>query len=188
MYTFLKDKLLDEGGREIMMDWETDLMYEHAKVVTENGGDILEIGFGMGICADFIQNHNINTHTIIEIHDEVYKRLLEWAKDKPNVIPIKGDWFDSIPTDKKYNGIMHDTWNEKNNHHLPKFIPKYLKPKGIFTFYYPGTENVLKNNFKTKYGWKNIQTKKLNVSPPTKTMKYKYFGGSVYYVPKIVID
>ena len=73
MYTFLKDKILDEEGREIMMDWETDLMQEHAKVITENGGDILEIGFGMGICASFIQQANINTRTIIEIHDEVFK-------------------------------------------------------------------------------------------------------------------
>ena len=104
MYTFLEDKILDERNREIMMDWETPIMKEHAKVVTENGGDILEIGFGMGICSNFIQQANINSHTIIEINDEIFEKLLEWAKDKPNVIPIKGDWFNSIP-DKKYNGI-----------------------------------------------------------------------------------
>ena len=69
MYTFLNDKILDEEGREIMMDWETNLMQEHAKIVTENGGNILEIGFGMGICSNFIQEANINTHTIIEIND-----------------------------------------------------------------------------------------------------------------------
>ena len=43
MYSFLKDKILDESGKEIMMDWEIPLMKEHAKIVTENGGDILEI-------------------------------------------------------------------------------------------------------------------------------------------------
>ena len=32
----------------------------------ENGGDILEIGFGGGVTADMIQNYNIKTHTIIE--------------------------------------------------------------------------------------------------------------------------
>ena len=48
MYTFLNDKILDEEGREIMMDWEINLMQEHAKIVTENGGNILEIGFGNG--------------------------------------------------------------------------------------------------------------------------------------------
>ena len=51
MYTFLKDKILDENEKEIMMEWETPIMKEHAKIVTENSGDILEIGFGMGICS-----------------------------------------------------------------------------------------------------------------------------------------
>jgi hypothetical protein len=32
---FLKDKILDENEKEIMMEWETPIMKEHAKVVTE---------------------------------------------------------------------------------------------------------------------------------------------------------
>ena len=36
-YSFFKDKILNEKGQEIMMDWETPLMEKHAKVVTENG-------------------------------------------------------------------------------------------------------------------------------------------------------
>ena len=188
MYTFLKSKILDEKGYEVMMDWETSLMKEHAKVVTENGGDILEIGFGMGICANFIQQSNIKSHTIIEIHDEVYKRLLEWAKDKPNVIPIKGDWFNNIPKDKKYDGIMHDTWNEKNYPYLYQTIPKILNPKGIFTYYTADTGKVLKLNSKTKYKWGKLSIKKIKVNPPIKKMKHKYFTRTDYYIPKIIID
>ena len=60
---------------EVMMDWEDTLMSASAAYVTENGGDILEIGFGMGICSNFIQQHNIKSHTIIEIHDEVFEKL-----------------------------------------------------------------------------------------------------------------
>ena len=56
-YTFLEDRILDETGAEVMMSWETPMMKKHAEVVTGNGGDILEIGLGMGICSDFIQNH-----------------------------------------------------------------------------------------------------------------------------------
>ena len=44
---------------------ETDVMKEFAKVVTQNGGDILEIGFGMAISANEIQTYNIQSHTII---------------------------------------------------------------------------------------------------------------------------
>ena len=188
MYSFKKEKILDENGYAIMMDWETNLMQEHAKVVTENGGDILEIGFGMGICANFIQQSNINTHTIIEMHDQIFEKLLEWAKDKPNVIPIKGDWFDSIPKNKKYDGIMHDTWNEKNYNFLYQIIPKLLNPKGIFTYYTPNTKRNLKLNAKSKYKWGSLSISEVKVHPPLKNMKYKYFTRTDYYVPKIVID
>ena len=50
----------------VMMDWEDPLMSASAAYVCENGGDILEIGFGMGISANYIQSHTINSHTIIE--------------------------------------------------------------------------------------------------------------------------
>tara|TARA_R110000744_G_scaffold131615_1_gene239716 strand:- start:2925 stop:3485 length:561 start_codon:yes stop_codon:yes gene_type:complete len=186
MYTFLKDKLLDEEGKEIMMEWETSLMEEHAKIVTANGGDILEIGFGMGICSNFIQQANINTHTIIEIHNEVFERLLEWAKDKPNVIPIKGDWFDSIPKDKKYDGIMHDTWEEKNWHHFLPNIKSSLNPKGIVSFYNSETEESLKNNC-NNIKWSTLDLKKIKVKPPINNMKYKYYDRNIYFVPKLTI-
>ena len=48
------DKLQNlHAGIEVMMEWETGLMRRHAELVCENGGDILEIGFGMGISANF---------------------------------------------------------------------------------------------------------------------------------------
>ena len=50
---------------EVMMDWETDVMSASAAYVCGNGGDILEIGFGMGISADYIQSHSISSHTIV---------------------------------------------------------------------------------------------------------------------------
>jgi spermidine synthase len=186
MYTFLEDKILDEQGQEIMMDWETDLMQEHAKVVTENGGDILEIGCGMGICSNFIQEANINTHTIIEINDQIFERLLEWAKDKPNIIPIKGDWFNSIPKDKKYDGIMHDTWEEKNWHHFLNKIKNNLNPKGIVTWYNADTEESLKHNC-SNLKWGNLTIKTIKVNPPIKDMKYQYYDRDIYHIPKLVL-
>ena len=53
--TFHSDKIttiMEEFGDikiPVMMDWEDSLMSASAAYVTENGGDILEIGFGMGI-------------------------------------------------------------------------------------------------------------------------------------------
>lgn len=37
----------------------------------EGGGDILEIGFGMGISAGHIQANSITSHTIVENHPQV---------------------------------------------------------------------------------------------------------------------
>ena len=58
----------DNEEFQVMMSWEDTLMSASAAYVCEGGGDILEIGFGMHISADYIQSHTINSHTIIENH------------------------------------------------------------------------------------------------------------------------
>jgi spermidine synthase len=78
----------------VMMDWETELMQRHAEIVCQRGGHILEIGFGMGISADFIQQQSIQSHTIVEVNPQILERAIEWSQDKPNVTIIEGDWFD----------------------------------------------------------------------------------------------
>ena len=80
-YTFTDTQILDESsGWDVMSDWEDPIMIKHGEIVTKNGGDILEFGFGMGISATHIQSHDINSHTIIEINDDVYERLLKWRR------------------------------------------------------------------------------------------------------------
>ena len=116
-YTFTEHQILDtEIGWDVMSDWEDPIMVKHGEIVTKNGGDILEFGFGMGISATHIQSHDINSHTIIEINDDVYEKLLIWAEDKPNVITIKGDWADSIPN-KQYDAIFYDPYGDMKKAH-----------------------------------------------------------------------
>ena len=80
----------------VMHIGETTLMQKLAEIATKNGGDILEIGFGMHLSADGVQsNPNVTSHTIIEVHPEIYERALIWAKDKPNTKIIFGDWIDT---------------------------------------------------------------------------------------------
>ena len=64
--TFESDKITTPSNTEVMMDWEHPLMSASAAYVTQNGGDILEIGFGMGISAGYMHSHSINSHTIVE--------------------------------------------------------------------------------------------------------------------------
>lgn len=37
------------------------------------GGDVLNVGFGLGIIDTAIQSHRPRSHTIIEAHPDVYK-------------------------------------------------------------------------------------------------------------------
>ena len=42
-----------------MMGWETPLMERHAAVICASGGDVLNVGFGMGIVDACIQAHQV---------------------------------------------------------------------------------------------------------------------------------
>src|SRR5688572_25435784 len=96
---FLDDRtqkiLSDE---EIMEDWQIPVMRVMAEVVTENHGNILEIGFGCGVSSTFIQEQSVLSHTIIECNDSVVERFLEWKElFKQNKINlVHGLWQNTI--------------------------------------------------------------------------------------------
>ena len=85
-----------------------NLEKEHVKIVSQNGGHILEVGFGLGCSANDFINSNISSYTCIEINEDIYKYALNWAQDKPNITIIHGAWEDIIPTlTLKYDGIYY---------------------------------------------------------------------------------
>ena len=60
MFVFEKHRLVDTLLKEeVMHDWETPIMHRMAEFVCEEGGDIIEFGFGMGISATHMQKQNI---------------------------------------------------------------------------------------------------------------------------------
>ena len=48
-------KLLDDQGEAVMMQWEAPLMAAHANLICQNGGHVLNVGFGMGLIDEAIQ-------------------------------------------------------------------------------------------------------------------------------------
>ena len=138
--TLSSDEITIDGLKKgyVMHRGEKSLMLKLAEIASMNGGDILEIGFGMHLSADGIQsNPNVTSHTIIEVHPEIYKHALFWAKDKPNTEIILGTWIDILPTiNKKFDGVLHDTHNDND---IPKFLD-YIKPNckngTIVSFFY----------------------------------------------------
>jgi len=132
----------------IIHDGERNLMRLLASIATKNGGDILEIGFGLHMSADKVQETtSVTSHTIIEVHPDIYKRAIEWSKTKNNVEIILGNWVDIIPKlNKKFDGIIHDT-------HIDNKIDKFLdickdicKEECIVAFFYYYGKEIFKMN------------------------------------------
>ena len=131
-------------GHPVMEDWETPYMRELASIATSNGGSVLEVGFGMGISASFIQSAPITQHIIIEMNQEVAKKAREFGKHaKHPVSVLEGLWEEVIETipNNSLDGILFDTYPlselEIHKNHFFFFPSAYkkLKPGGVFTYY-----------------------------------------------------
>ena len=175
--TFEDTKITDTSSDiEVMMDWEAPIMEKSAEFICHNKGDILEIGFGMGICADYIQAQGVNSHTIIEIHPQILERLNTWASGKSNVTIIEGDWS-SVGGLSTYDGIFLDTFGDDNLDKFKDFATAKAKSEAKVT-YWNNSED--KPN---KYGFSSVDFEDISVSPDENT----YFNYSTYSMPKVVL-
>lgn len=168
--------MVEETGKIVMHRWEDEIMKKKAEWVCKNGGDILEIGFGMGISANYIQQHDINSHTICEIHPQVLNDLNEWKKNKKNVTVLEGDWIKNISHMKKYDGILFDTFEDGNSLHFVDLFKTLCKPGCLITWW---------NNLPYEYNEYNLEStifELINVNPPENT----YFNHTNYYMPKYI--
>ena len=166
----------EDGGMilEVMMDWEDDIMKASADYICVNGGDILEIGFGMGISANYIQANSINSHTIIENHPQIIEKLKAWAQDKPNVTIIEGDWYDVKDSLLTYDGIFYDTWGEEDWSRFATALLPLTKSGTRVTWW---NNNIDKS---TIHDIDGVGYDVINVNPPSNC----YFNSNMYYLPK----
>jgi hypothetical protein len=174
--TFEDKKILDELGSEVMMDWESEIMEKSAEFICHNKGDILEIGFGMGICADYIQAQGVNSHTIIEIHPEIIEKLKVWADGKTNVTVIEGDW-NSISGLSTYDGIFIDTYGDENWSSFKDFAIAKAKSGAKITYWNNFTDKRNEHNFDS------VSFDDISVIPDDNT----YFTSNTYNMPKVVL-
>ena len=171
---FEDKQIITEDGREVMMDWETSIMEKSAEYVCHNKGDVLEIGFGMGICADYIQAQGVNTHTIVEIHPQIIDNLKVWAEDKSNVTIVEGDW-NSVSGLSTYDGIFLDTFGDDNWSNFKSFALSKAKSGAKITYW---------NNFSSEnneHSFDSISFENISISPDSN----EYMNGNTYYMPKI---
>ena len=137
-------------GQAVMQSWQRPLMKAMADIVAESKGDILEVGFGMGLSSSFIQEHRVASHTLIECNQDVIGRFEKWRKGYPQgrIHLIKGMWQEVVDQLDLYDGILFDTYpvseKEFNQSVLetitfaqPFFETAAMKLKqgGVFTYY-----------------------------------------------------
>jgi protein arginine N-methyltransferase 2 len=181
---FFPDATSRTGEKAVMMDWEDTIMYASAQYVAENGGNILEIGYGMGISANYIQSFRPTSHTVVEIHPEIASQARRWSKGGEGITVLEGDWFNlkkEIQANAPYDGIFYDAYGDENEQKLVDFCISILNKGGRFTLWnplpYPFREQKKVTNEQITYDIIDLS----NVYIPDND----YFTHNVYYLPKI---
>ncbi|WP_354699940.1 hypothetical protein DSM112329_00198 [Paraconexibacter sp. AEG42_29] len=134
------------AGRSVMERWEQPYMDELAAIVTANAGDILEVGYGMGISTSAVQAAEPASHTILECHPDVARRCVDDHGDAMRTGRLRlltGFWQDTAPLLREglFDGILFDTYPldeaEWDGPHLLFFeeARRLLKPGGVLTYY-----------------------------------------------------
>jgi len=133
-------------GHEVMEDWEQPYMERLGAVATQNGGAVLELGYGMGISAAVIQSRDIDSHTIIEAHPDVITKCVvdnRAAFSEGRMHLFTGFWQDVTPmmASEKFDGILFDTYPIKEEEMIGPHMfffdeaHRLLKPGGVLTYY-----------------------------------------------------
>ncbi len=173
---------------QIIQAWEVPYMKKLAEIATSRGGDVLEVGYGMGISAGFIgKSKRIDTHTIIECHPMMIGNLKKrFSKEIRNgrVIVKEGFWEDitnKMPG-KCFDGILFDSCPLDKEVELFQFFPffeeafRLLKDDGVFTYFSDEPKKISRVHMEElkKVGFRSIKFEVCKVRPPKTCLYWKH--------------
>lgn len=179
----LDEKQLTINGHPVMESWEHPYMETLARIATQNKGRVLEVGFGMGISATYIQNHNILEHHIIEANLEVGAIAEEFAAKSAIKTIIKTGLWEDVSVeypDGFFDGILFDTYPiVKSELHSARFdfLPeasRLLKKGGVFTQYLGEVE--ITQSYKdmlSQVGFNKVDAVVVEVKPPSDNLYWE---------------
>jgi guanidinoacetate N-methyltransferase len=136
--------------QEVMQSWERPLMRRLAELVTAGSGDVLEIGFGMGISATFIEDLRPRSHTVIEMNADVARRARAWAAVRPDrdIEIVEASWQEALPGLGLFDGILWDAFPTSDDEYVQSVLrdstvaeacfahaAAHLREDGTFTYY-----------------------------------------------------
>lgn len=170
--TVLSGDTLRIDDQPVMEVWEKPYMEELGRIASAKGGDLLEIGFGLGLSARSVQSHpSITSHTIVEANADVFESLKKFAEEekaagRPTVHPKHGFWIDIVAQLKKegkmFDAILYDPYpqneSEQHLHHMlfMNLAMPLLKSGGRFVYCNLTSIGKLKESHDT---WEDLWTK-----------------------------
>lgn len=133
---------LNIGNFQVMQYWELPIMRQLALFATRGKGRVLEIGFGLGISANYVMQCGCSEYVIVEAHPEVAAKARDWAQQQSTRVTVVEEfWQNIINTLGSFDGVIFDTYpmrdDERSKNHYP-FIPiakTLLNKEGVVTYY-----------------------------------------------------
>ena len=177
-----EDNVILSGSSKILEGtWEANAFSASAAYICQNGGNILQIGYGMCQAANFIQSHSINSHTIIIDQQKAYEHVIEWSKDKSNVTIITGSFYEmNLP---QYDGVfinktklLHCFKNTARSK-IKNELSKFTKPGSLVSWY--NQINAATNHL----GIENVEYQLVTTDTIPSDYTYSH-SNTNYYVPK----
>lgn len=195
----ITDDMLSIRGHQVMQSWEYNYMKSLAGVVTSRGGDVLEVGYGLGISARLIQrSKRVDTHTVIECHPKVvqYARSeFQQTLDNGRMKIVHGFWEDAsrLFPDSSFDGILFDTYPLDGEPRIFHFFPffreafRLLRPRGVLSYYSDEPTEMSSDHRAalTEAGFRDIRFKLCRVRPPASC---SYWQHRTIVAPIVVKD
>lgn len=186
---------LQISGHPVMEDWEAPYMRQLAAIATAQGGHVLEIGFGMGISAAFVDAAEIDRHTIVEANHDVAEMAREFGRDaRRRTVVLEGFWeelIDTIPDDS-VDGILFDAYpladaEIMNQAHFASTAYRKLRPGGVFTYFSDEVRRFraphLQSLLEAGFARSNISGEVVAVQPPANC---RYWNATTILAPVLV--
>ena len=163
---------------EVMSTYQLPYMQKLADIVTQNGGNILNVGYGLGLVdteiEKFRKERKIERHYVIENN----KHIASEARKNKNLIVLEGEWQKICDEFRgtQFDGIIYDgyplTVDEVHRDGV-EFIDKVvkrnlLKENGILTFYVDAPETLGKKfkSYLKRLGFTYITAEKVSIKTP----------------------
>ncbi len=137
-------------GQQVMQAWELPLMEAMAAVAAASHGDVLEIGFGLGLSARCIQAVGVRSHIIVESNDDVVAMAMRWRETQAgrDIRIVHAPWDQVMDTLPLVDGIFFDAYPQDEADFTQTVVRQVtfaehffgpaaarLRPGGVFTYY-----------------------------------------------------